>query len=271
MFSNIYNNIFLNNNGTGKQALDGSGNNSWNSTIKGNYWSDYHIPSQGCYDNDTNGFCDNPYLIDGGKDAKDNYPFADKYIPPPRIISTSPPNGAKDIATTSKISITFSKEMDRNSVESAIKISPGVISKREWNNSGTNITLTVALEFDTSYVTTVSTDAKDLTGNPMASPYTFNFTTKGAPADNEVASMTLYVVALVVLAVVLLFALMLLLRRRTESYKETKAETLDDKKEEATKEKEASTKIEKRRIAGKKKAMENIRKRRESAEKQSER
>ena len=49
------------------QAYD-LGDNSWNSSIPkgGNYWTDFDEPSEGAFDNDTDGFVDSPYrLFDG--------------------------------------------------------------------------------------------------------------------------------------------------------------------------------------------------------------
>ena len=72
----IHHNTFRNNNKTGdKQAIDISGNNSWNTSSEGNRWSDFDEPSEGCNDNDFNGICDSPYLIAGFKGIQDHYPL----------------------------------------------------------------------------------------------------------------------------------------------------------------------------------------------------
>jgi len=42
----------------------------------GNYWSNYDEPSEGCKDNDGNGICDSPYVIDA--DTNDNFPYTKK-------------------------------------------------------------------------------------------------------------------------------------------------------------------------------------------------
>jgi parallel beta-helix repeat protein len=72
--NHLHHNNLINNAG-GKQAWDDSGNNYWNDTTKGNYWSNYDTPAEGCYDTDSNGICDSPYSIPGGKNAKDFYPI----------------------------------------------------------------------------------------------------------------------------------------------------------------------------------------------------
>ncbi|MFH1947004.1 MAG: hypothetical protein ABIJ23_02510, partial [Candidatus Magasanikbacteria bacterium] len=40
---------------------------------RGNYWSDYDEEREGCYDTDSDGICNSPYVID--TDNQDNYPF----------------------------------------------------------------------------------------------------------------------------------------------------------------------------------------------------
>jgi parallel beta-helix repeat protein len=85
-YNHIYNNTFLYNNGAGDtydsshvQAYDGeSGDNYWNSTTYGNYWSDWTSP-----DSDGDGIVDNPYNIDGG--AVDNYPLTEPAVPIPEF------------------------------------------------------------------------------------------------------------------------------------------------------------------------------------------
>lgn len=50
-----------------------SGGNVWNTSTEGNYWSNFDEPSEGCYDNDSNGICDTPYIINGW--MKDFFPL----------------------------------------------------------------------------------------------------------------------------------------------------------------------------------------------------
>ena len=72
-FNSIYYNNFIFNNigSSDTQAYDYVGNNSWNGTSKGNFWSDWTTP-----DSDSDGIVDVPYSVSGGKNAKDYYPLA---------------------------------------------------------------------------------------------------------------------------------------------------------------------------------------------------
>jgi methionine-rich copper-binding protein CopC len=88
-----------------------------------------------------------------------------KDITPPTVISSMPANGSKDVAISSKITITFSETMSRASVESAVSITPGSFTKKEWGNSDKILTLTANLEEGKTYIVTISMAAKDLAGN----------------------------------------------------------------------------------------------------------
>jgi hypothetical protein len=69
----FHSNQFINNNKGKKQAKDNGTENTWNSTERGNYWSDWTWP-----DFDLNGFVDDPYELDGSAGAKDHLPLTFK-------------------------------------------------------------------------------------------------------------------------------------------------------------------------------------------------
>ena len=80
----VYLNSFYFNNGSNKtfnsshvQGYD-DGNNTWNSTKKGNYWCDWQTP-----DINHDGIVDNPYPIDGSSHSMDYFPIK-KYPPFPK-------------------------------------------------------------------------------------------------------------------------------------------------------------------------------------------
>jgi len=82
----FYNNDFL----TDYDNVFDQGNNTWfNIDLqKGNYWICYDEPSEGAYDNDSNGIIDTFYYIMGGNN-QDNYPLAtpNNLIPPVAILN----------------------------------------------------------------------------------------------------------------------------------------------------------------------------------------
>ena len=69
-------------------------NNSWDNgaILGGNYWSDYHNESQGAYDNDSDGFADDPYNVTGTIPSQDNYPLMSPWVAP----AETPSNGAEE-------------------------------------------------------------------------------------------------------------------------------------------------------------------------------
>jgi len=72
----IYHNNFINN---ACNAYDISFNIWYNDTLQeGNYWSDFDEPSEGAYDNNSDGIVDSPYYISGGSNV-DRYPLMYQY------------------------------------------------------------------------------------------------------------------------------------------------------------------------------------------------
>ncbi|MFH2028767.1 MAG: NosD domain-containing protein, partial [Nanoarchaeota archaeon] len=69
--NSFYKNDIINN--TINQAYD-EGSNFWNGEGGGNYWSDYDEESEGCFDVDGDGFCDDHHYIEGG-DNKDDFAY----------------------------------------------------------------------------------------------------------------------------------------------------------------------------------------------------
>jgi len=72
----IYHNNLIDN---VRQAYD-AGNNTWDNGYPsgGNYWSDFDEPSEGAYDNNSDGIVDTPYSIPGGSN-QDRYPLMTPY------------------------------------------------------------------------------------------------------------------------------------------------------------------------------------------------
>jgi hypothetical protein len=105
---------------------------------------------------------------------------------PPTVISTDPGNGATGVALNKKVGATFSETMDPLTIttstftlqQGATNV-PGTVTYL-----GTTATFSPAsnLASSTTYTATVTTGAKDLAGNALASNFVWSFTT-GAALD----------------------------------------------------------------------------------------
>ena len=103
----------------------------------------------------------------------------------PTVISTTPATGATGVDVSSAVSATFSEVMDSLTVNTAtfmVKNGSGNVAGTV-SYSGTTATFTPLnnLTYSTTYTATITTNIKDTAGNPIASVYTWSFTTKELP------------------------------------------------------------------------------------------
>ncbi|UCE75211.1 MAG: Ig-like domain-containing protein [Methanomassiliicoccales archaeon] len=103
--------------------------------------------------------------------------FTTKDITPPQVSITDPLNMATSVPIDTEITITFSEEMDRSSVEEAIETALSYDAPT-WSGNTITLTLTDLLDFSTEYTVTIGTGAKDTAGNSLSSVYTLKFTTE---------------------------------------------------------------------------------------------
>ncbi len=96
---------------------------------------------------------------------------------PPTVLGTSPADGAPDASIRDPITVTFSETMDDSVPASVFTISPSVAGTLSWAVGMLVFTPDDDLPGDTFYTVTISTDAADLVGHNLASPYQFTFTT----------------------------------------------------------------------------------------------
>ena len=105
-------------------------------------------------------------------------------ITPPQVSSTDPYNVQTGVALNQKIAATFSKTMDATTIQtSTFILTQGTTSVAGFvSYTGTTATFSPAsnLAPNTTYSVTITTGAKDLTGNPLASNYIWSFTTGAA-------------------------------------------------------------------------------------------
>jgi len=108
-------------------------------------------------------------------------------VTPPTVVSTDPLSGATAIATNKVIGITFSEAMMTSSISTATftlkQGTTAVAGSIAYSGIVGTFTPSAALVAGTVYTATLSTGAKDLAGNALATAKTWSFTTAGtAPA-----------------------------------------------------------------------------------------
>ncbi len=83
--SQIYNNNFFSAGQEPFVILSGNNVFDMGSEIGGNYWERYDNPSEGCNDDNSDGFCDDRLKISGSSSSYDNFPFTkpDGWTAPP--------------------------------------------------------------------------------------------------------------------------------------------------------------------------------------------
>ncbi len=102
-------------------------------------------------------------------------------VTPPTVISTNPVNVATGVALNQNVSATFSKTMDASTVTTATftLMQGSAFVSGTVSYSGTTATYSPSsnLAPNTVYTATITTGAKDLAGNSLASNYVWSFTT----------------------------------------------------------------------------------------------
>jgi hypothetical protein len=135
----------------------------------------------------------------------------------PTVLASSPSSGVGDVDITTEIMITFSEPMDTASTEDAVLISPGSITKRTWDDSGSVLTLSVELESQTTYTVTISQSARDFAGNTIISGHSVTFTTASSEdqvGDGEESNSNIVLVAVILIVVIVLLLLLLMARKK---------------------------------------------------------
>ncbi len=132
----------------------------------------------------------------GGNGTSSDGPDTDA----PMVTYTTPGNGAKGVGTNARLTVTFSEPMNDASLASAIGLaeeasgSPIPAQSIEYDPLNKIATLIPQgpLDANRAYRASVSTAAKDISGNAMASTYTWTFVTSDgadltAPAVSSVS------------------------------------------------------------------------------------
>lgn len=119
-------------------------------------------------------------------------------VTPPSIVSRSPTNGSTNVAINTNATVTFSEAMDASTINSNnITLTPtaggaAVPASVTCNSPCTTATLdpTANLANNTSYTLTVTTNVRDVAGNPLAANSTSTFTTIPDTTSPTVISRT---------------------------------------------------------------------------------
>jgi len=112
----------------------------------------------------------------------------------PTVISTNPPGGVGGVPLNQKIAATFSKVMDAATISgTTFTVTLGTTTAVAGTVSyvGTTATFTPGANLTASshYIATITTGAKDLAGNALASPFVFDFTT-GTTSNTSAPTVT---------------------------------------------------------------------------------
>ena len=106
---------------------------------------------------------------------------------PPTVIATDPNNSDTNVLVTKVISAIFSKVMNPATINSTTftlrKGTAPVTGLVTYTGSTASFTPTTSLAYNTTYIATITTGAKDMAGNALVNNYVWSFTTGLAPAD----------------------------------------------------------------------------------------
>jgi parallel beta-helix repeat protein len=145
----------------------------------------------------------------------------------PQVKSTSIDSIKNNVPiNNSKIVIKFSHPMNRTAVEAALSISPRVNYTLTWANNDTEliITLNENLSYNTTYIVTIASSAKNSGGHGLNSDFKLLFTTqvsdefvpvKSKPDDDYSGLLTLIAIISIV-STILIFLLLLSFITRTK-------------------------------------------------------
>lgn len=112
----------------------------------------------------------------------------------PYVVRTVPESGEDGTSVTLPFRVEFSEPMDPASTAAALQINPPVDGTVTFLNGATELRFTPDPAYAewTSYGVTIGTGAKDLTGNGLAMPDSFSFSTGAANGDTTPPTVTAF-------------------------------------------------------------------------------
>jgi len=110
---------------------------------------------------------------------------------PPTVSSTLPVADATGVAVSTAVSATFSEAMDAATITTSSFTLDGVSGSVAYDSGTYTATFTPTgdLAYSTTYTATLSTAITDAAGNPLASAYSWSFTTESAPPGAVIVSI----------------------------------------------------------------------------------
>jgi hypothetical protein len=113
---------------------------------------------------------------------------------PPTASSVTPATGSTDVANNVKPTITFAQAMDATTItRTSFTLAPtaggaALLATVSYNAATLTATMTTSypLAYSTSYTAKADTTIKDSTGQPLAAPITWSFTTTGTATPKRV-------------------------------------------------------------------------------------
>jgi hypothetical protein len=104
---------------------------------------------------------------------------------PPTVSSTSPAADATGVLVDAAVTATFSEAMDASTITTGSFTIAGVSGSVSYNAGTYTATFTpdADLEYETTYTASLSTAITDAAGNPLASTYSWSFTTRTSGVD----------------------------------------------------------------------------------------
>ena len=109
---------------------------------------------------------------------------------PPTVVSVSPEADATGVAISTAVSATFNEAMNELTITTGSFTLDGVSGSVSYDSGTYTATFTPSgdLSYDTTYTATLSTAITDAAGNPLASAYSWSFTTPSAPPGVVIVS-----------------------------------------------------------------------------------
>jgi len=112
----------------------------------------------------------------------------------PTVTLTAPANAAVGVASNTKITATFNETMDSSTITTTTFTLEGVSGAVTYSGVTAVFTPASNLAYNTTYIATITTGARDLASNALANDYVWSFTTGAAP-DETAPTVTLTVPA----------------------------------------------------------------------------